>query len=260
MGKFKFRYSTHISFSNPVEKHFYTLRVVPFDNERQHIETFDIRLEGEKTETKDSYGNTMIIGSILEPHTDFSFSVSGIANVDSDSYEVDDKCLDIYKYPTKLTTMNFKMNELYKSICNDSDFIHRGTYQKILYINHKIHSIMKYVPGVTNIQTTAAEAFAGKAGVCQDFTHVMLAFLRKFQYPARYVVGLMAGEGETHAYVEVWIDGRWYGFDPTNDKEVDEGYIGLAHGRDYKSCAVSTGHFLGLVEQFQKVEVKVEEI
>ena len=108
---------------------------------------------------------------------------------------------------------------------------------------------MRYTPGITTVQTTASEAWAQAAGVCQDFTHVTLSLLRAVGIPARYVSGYLytgSGEvgetviGESHAWVEVW-DGRWHGLDPTNGRVVGEGHVVVARGRDYADVSPLRG-------------------
>jgi transglutaminase-like putative cysteine protease len=44
---------------------------------------------------------------------------------------------------------------------------------------------MTYDPGPTHVATPAAEAFALKRGVCQDFAHVYIAAARSLGIPAR---------------------------------------------------------------------------
>ncbi|MFP3355220.1 transglutaminase family protein, partial [Pseudoalteromonas sp. SIMBA_153] len=79
---------------------------------------------------------------------------------------------------------------------------------------------MPFVKDVTHVGTTAAEAFATSAGVCQDHTHVFLGILRDQQIPARYVSGYLYDDTEnhmaSHAWAEVWLDGYWYTFDISN--------------------------------------------
>lgn len=94
----------------------------------------------------------------------------------------------------------------------------------------------------------------------QDYAHIMIALLRHAGIPARYVNGLMIGEGYTHAWVEIYTGEGWYGLDPTNNLHVDDYYIKLAHGRDYKDCILDKGRFLGIAQQKQEIYVKVEEI
>lgn len=123
---------------------------------------------------------------------------------------------------------------------------------------HQIYQDMVYVQGVTDIHTTAEEALAGREGVCQDYAHIMIALCRMAGIPSRYVVGMMQGEGCSHAWVEVCADGAWHGMDPTNDRVTDDSYIKISHGRDYQDCIVNRGTFLGNGTQTQTVCVRVD--
>ena len=122
---------------------------------------------------------------------------------------------------------------------------------------HKLHQDLSYEKGVTTFQTTAEEAMKLKKGVCQDYAHILIALLRMMKIPARYVVGMMIGEGFSHAWVEMEADGRWYGLDPTNDVLVGENYIKISHGRDYNDCIVNKGVFTGMASQKQDISVIV---
>ena len=95
--------------------------------------------------------------------------------------------------------------------------------------------------GITNVETTLDEAWKLKAGVCQDFAHILLVMLRMLSIPARYVSGYicpnkngMRGEGATHAWVEAYIPFYgWLGFDPTNNCFVNDLHVRLAVGRNF---------------------------
>ena len=86
----------------------------------------------------------------------------------------------------------------------------------------------------------------------------MLSLLRMEGIPARYVTGMLVGEGASHAWVEALCGGYWYGFDPTNDLLVDDSYIRVSCGRDSADCAIIRGTFLGLAAQVQRETVSVE--
>jgi transglutaminase-like putative cysteine protease len=88
----------------------------------------------------------------------------------------------------------------------------------------------------------------------------MISILRRAGIPARYVVGMMKGEGFSHAWVEAVISGVWVGFDPTNDNLVDDTYIKISSGRDYQDCIVNRGFFNGCVTQKQNIKVVVREV
>jgi transglutaminase-like putative cysteine protease len=107
-----------------------------------------------------------------------------------------------------------------------------------------------YTWGITSVFTTAAEALAGGTGVCQDYSHVMLAVCRRAGLAARYVSGHLLGEGGTHAWVDVLVPspgdpGRLVaeGFDPTNDRRTGLGHVTVATGRDYADVAPTSGSF-----------------
>lgn len=123
----------------------------------------------------------------------------------------------------------------------------------------------KYIKGITNIETTVDEILQHKAGVCQDFAHLMLQILRSCKIPSRYVSGYICpnkdglrGEGATHAWVEVYIPGTgWAGIDPTNNVWVTNKHVKLAVGRDFRDCTPVKGTFKGLAKQQLSVFVAV---
>jgi transglutaminase-like putative cysteine protease len=113
---------------------------------------------------------------------------------------------------------------------------------------------IEYMPGVTGVHTTAAEAWEQKRGDCQDITHLALGALRSAGIPARYVSGYLhprpdaaVGEtvaGESHAWVE-WFCGDWRGFDPTNGIDIGDRHVTVGRGRDYNDVAPLRGVYAG---------------
>lgn len=113
---------------------------------------------------------------------------------------------------------------------------------------------IEYMPGVTGVTTTAAEAWEHKKGVCQDITHLALGALRSVGIPARYVSGYLhpvpgaeVGQtvaGESHAWVE-WFCGSWRGFDPTNLIDIGDRHVRVGRGRDYQDIAPLRGVYAG---------------
>lgn len=131
--------------------------------------------------------------------------------------------------------------------------------------NRFIFENYRYIKGITTVETTVAEILEHKAGVCQDFAHLMLELLRNLGIPSRYVSGYicpnkngMRGEGATHAWVEVWIPGcGWRGIDPTNNTWVDGRHVKLAIGRHFNDCTPVKGTFKGPAHQSLSVFVSV---
>ncbi len=128
------------------------------------------------------------------------------------------------------------------------------------------HGALRYSRGVTDVHTSANEAYADGAGVCQDFAHLTLALTRSVGLPSRYVSGYFhpdpeatVGEeisGESHAWVEVWT-GKWWGYDPTNDLEVGERHVAVGRGRDYSDVPPVKGIYAGNAENTMRVVVRM---
>ncbi|MFC5676623.1 transglutaminase family protein [Aeromicrobium endophyticum] len=129
-----------------------------------------------------------------------------------------------------------------------------------------LHSRIAYVPGSTEVTTTAADAWAAQTGVCQDFAHLSLGALRHAGVPARYVSGYLhpsrdpvvgeTVEGESHAWIE-WWDGEWVAWDPTNAVAPGPRHVVVAKGRDYGDSPPLRGIFstAGGSELFVGVEI-----
>ncbi len=114
------------------------------------------------------------------------------------------------------------------------------------------HARLAYRKGVTSVNTSAGEAFAGGAGVCQDHAHIMLAMCRALGLPARYVSGHLLGEGATHAWVEAILPHPTdaglavaEAFDPCHGRRPGLTYITTAVGRDYQDVAPTSGVYRG---------------
>ena len=94
-------------------------------------------------------------------------------------------------------------------------------------INSELFERFTYSPKSTRVDSPIDDALEARKGVCQDFTHIMLALVRQLGIPCRYVSGYLfhqadgsvrSADGSTHAWGEVWFpDLGWVGFDPTNN-------------------------------------------
>ncbi|MBU4529071.1 MAG: transglutaminase family protein [Hoeflea sp.] len=117
-----------------------------------------------------------------------------------------------------------------------------------------LHREMRFDAEATTVSTPAAEAFASRHGVCQDFTHIMIIALRSLGIPAGYVSGYLRtlpppgkerleGADAMHAWVSVWCgpETGWVEYDPTNAVFAGDGHIVVAHGRDYADVAPVRG-------------------
>ncbi len=151
---------------------------------------------------------------------------------------------------------------------------------------------IRYEPGRTGEATTAAEALAEGAGVCQDHTHALVAASIIAGLPARYVTGYLLSEtpspamaqsqtggGQTqtmddddgrealrsgeasHAWAEIWVgDLGWVGFDAANRCCPDDRYVRLGSGFDAAGAAPIRGVAQGVSEETLDVTVAVQQV
>lgn len=133
-------------------------------------------------------------------------------------------------------------------------------------LSARTRGVLGYRPGTTGITTTAAEAVAGGAGVCQDFAHVFIAAARSLGIPARYVVGYLlasadsAQQFETHAWAEAEVPGLgWVAFDVTNGICVTDHYVRLCAGLDAADAAPLRGIVSGGLSNGVAADVRIAE-
>jgi transglutaminase-like putative cysteine protease len=128
-----------------------------------------------------------------------------------------------------------------------------------------VRNAMTYERGSTHVHTTADEALADGRGVCQDFAHVLIGACRARDVPARYVSGYLfdpdsGGQSESHAWVDVFEDGRWVSLDPTHDTEQTARYVRVGVGRDYADVSPTRGVYKGVAEETLDVVVTIREL
>jgi len=97
---------------------------------------------------------------------------------------------------------------------------------------------------------TASEAYIERHGVCRDYAHLVVAFCRSLNIPARYCTGYLTDIGlpppyapmDFAAWIEVYLGGRWHTYDSRNNAPRI-GRVLIAHGRD--AAGVPVTHIFG---------------
>jgi transglutaminase-like putative cysteine protease len=129
-----------------------------------------------------------------------------------------------------------------------------------------IRAHFTYRKNVTRYDSTTDDFLALGAGVCQDFTHLMLGLLRLRRIPCRYVSGylhVLPRDGEA-AQSHAWIEFHsptvgWVPFDPTHNREVGDRYVVVAHGRHYDDVPPTKGIYRGNADETLRTEVRTQE-
>ncbi len=257
MKRYLYNYKTIVTFSEPITGHAVMLRCQPVDNDFQTIEQEHVVAPPDYwlTAATDAFGNRILYGGALEPHSVFAYVSTGIVTIGTYCQKLRGENLFLYRQPSHLTAINDVMREAAAT---------RGgmtATEKAKELCHRVFEMMEYVPESTTVDTPASDVFIRQCGVCQDYAHLMIAFCRANDIPARYVNGFLEGTGQTHAWVEVFDGYVWQGFDPTHDcKLTQQGYVKLAHGRDSADCPVSRGMFCGQAVQQTQINVTLQEL
>ena len=137
-------------------------------------------------------------------------------------------------------------------------YLHAGT---------SIKQKFTYDADATSVQTTIDESIRARAGVCQDYAHILVALCRYYGIPARYVSGYVfsgqegsvLGAEASHAWCEAYLGPHgWVGYDPTNDTLIDDRFARIAVGRDYRDVSPVRGVYKGASRSSMSVNVAME--
>jgi transglutaminase-like putative cysteine protease len=120
-------------------------------------------------------------------------------------------------------------------------------YARVQAICDHVNGHLTFQYGASGPLTTAADVNASGFGVCRDFTHLAISFCRALNIPARYVFGYLPemdvppdpAPMDFAAWMEVWLGGRWWTFDPRNNRQR-KGRILIGRGRDAADVAMVT--------------------
>lgn len=145
-----------------------------------------------------------------------------------------------------------------------------STMSAVAAIGEALNTDMRFDADATTVDTPALEAFERRHGVCQDFSHIMIACLRSVGIPAGYVSGFLRtlppegqarleGADAMHAWVRAWcgIENGWIEYDPTNAVRVGPDHIVVSRGRDYGDVAPVKGTLRTAGEQTTSHKVDV---
>ena len=256
-----FDYLMRFDYGMPVDKEFFTIKGLPKSNNRQEISVDNITIcpAVPYSEGCDSFGNLKIYGCVKYPHSSFEYHISGRAVIKNLLYEEEasENMLPLYRHPYGMNKSGENLRKYFMSLKSG---LEENDYVNAVSIMHMLHRDFSYRKGSTDSRTTAEEAWSLGAGVCQDYAHIFIALCRLAGIPARYVTGLITGEGESHAWAEIFYRGRWIGMDPTNDLLVADSHVKLGHGRDASDCLINRGILRGAKgSQSRNIKVIVTE-
>ena len=277
MPEFKIHHVTRYAYESLVRDSANQIILYPFEDEFQTVVKHQIKITGDPhVDTHiDYYGNEVGSFTYIEPHRQLEISskiwvTTKHRMFPNDDMFADQQWADLLKLRNQVAYIDFLRQEYFEGLVemqsvvakqpNETPYKTAVRYCKYVYEN------FEYIKGVTTVETTLDEIWKIKAGVCQDFAHILMEMLRVINIPARYVSGYicttkstsMRGEGATHAWVEAYIPNYgWLGLDPTNNVIANENHVRLAVGRNFTDCSPVKGVYKGGSAHTLEVTVSV---
>jgi transglutaminase-like putative cysteine protease len=145
-----------------------------------------------------------------------------------------------YLYPSRYC----QSDRLHRFAFSEFGGLNQG-YERVRTIRDWVQAHVEFTSNSSDGNTSACDTLVTKQGVCRDFAHLMIALCRAVNIPARFATGMdygadpALGPPDFHAYVEAYLGGRWYMFDPSGTA-IPMGFVRLATGRDAADCAFAS--------------------
>ncbi|WP_417514080.1 transglutaminase family protein [Minwuia sp.] len=233
----------------------------------------------------DYYGNEIAVFNLATPHDRFVVESTSLISVnppatpdptDTPAWTEVAKSIQENLEPSNYAVADFVGRHEFSDIIEQlrdyaapSLLPDRPLLDAAMDLNQRIYKDFVYDPKATDVTTSVATVLQKRRGVCQDFAHLMIACLRSFGLPARYVSGYLRtlpppgkprliGADQSHAWVSIFIpEAGWIDLDPTNACLAGGDHITLGWGRTYADVAPVRGVITGGGEHQLKVEVDV---
>jgi transglutaminase-like putative cysteine protease len=244
-----------------------TLRLTPRNHDGQYVVAWriDVSQNCQLDQHEDAFGNITHTFTAEGPLSELRLLVEGEVET-QDTHGVVSGAVErfppsLYLRETPLTRIDPAIDNLAFAAGHDAG----GDVLKTLHnLVQRLHADLAFDPNPTGTTTTAAQAFALKRGVCQDFSHIFIAAARSRGVPARYVGGhFHRADGITdqeagHAWAEAHVpELGWVAFDPTNGISATDAHVRVAVGLDYLGAAPVRGTRQGGGGESMEVAVRV---
>lgn len=274
------RHHTRFRYSAPILESFMEVRMEPRSDANQHCQSFSITTDPQSRilRYQDYAGNAVNHFNVPGQHAQLVVKTEAVvekrpfaslpSSLTSHAWQEIDALRLTGMYWDSLSSSHYVKNSAkLEAFAQEIGLDRRMDPLTLLrWLNSVIYEKYDYVPNSTKVDSPIEEALTSREGVCQDFSHIMIALVRSVGIPCRYVSGYLyhqpdedrSMEDASHAWVEAMLpDIGWIGFDPTNNLMADDRHICVGIGRDYADVPPTRGVFRGEVETELDVGVQV---
>jgi transglutaminase-like putative cysteine protease len=244
-----------------------TLRLTPRNHDGQYVVRWRIDLSENcrLDQHEDAFGNITHTFTADGPFDELSVLVEGEVET-QDTHGIVHGALE--RFPPGLFLRETALTQPDPAIAEFAETARAATNGGALELMHTLlqhlNREITFDTSPTQSNTTAAESFALKRGVCQDLTHIFIAAARHLGIPARYIGGHfhradgIVAQDAGHAWAETYVqDLGWVAFDPTNGISATDAHVRVAVGLDYLGAAPVRGTRYGGSGETLKVAVHV---
>jgi transglutaminase-like putative cysteine protease len=268
------QHETRLEYSQAVAEWVAEFRLEPVSDGDQTCQSFHLKCSQPAVvfHYQDGFGNRVHHFNLRTPHAEVRVLAASLVNTHPAPLDVTTSAARYPLEASQLDTVDFvhlrgpvqrtpRLNPVLEALQPAA-----GTpiHELVLAVTAFIHSRFEYAKYVTDVSSAVDDVLQLGKGVCQDFAHLMIAVLRSFGVPARYVSGYVHRpnkESQSHAWCEAWLpDLGWVGFDPTNNRQVDDHFIKVAMGRDFTDVPPNKGIYRGTGEESIGVRVETREL
>jgi len=260
---------TTYRYDTPATAVIQTLRLTPRNHDGQYVTRWriDVSADCRLNQHEDAFGNITHAFTAEGPCSELAVQVEGEVET-RDTQGVVHGAVErfppsLFLRETALTVPDVDIAAFAAAV---RDAAGPDTLKLLHHILERLHDEMVFDTNPTYASTTAAEAFALKRGVCQDFTHIFIAGARSIGIPARYVGGYfrrndgVIDQDAGHAWAEAFVpDLGWVAFDPTNGISATDAHVRVAVGLDYLGAAPVRGTRYGGAGETLAVNVRVDQ-
>jgi len=239
--KLMINHQTHYQYSEWAKNSIQYIKMTPQSNLHQQVTGWHVSVPGEKHIKKDAFDNVWLTSSQIEPYQQMSIMAQGIVDINVDNqFGIEDQVSPVvFLQRTTATLCNTEM------IAFAEQYITHKRWANFQKLAEALLQHMPYISASTTVTHTAMESFSARQGVCQDHSHVLIAMAKALGVPARYVSGYLYVNNQSHlashAWTEVFLDGKWHVIDVSNQLFRPESHVYVAIGRDYWDVAPVRG-------------------
>jgi len=260
---------TSYRYATPATSVIQRLRLTPRNHDGQYVARWriDVSADCRLDQHEDAFGNITHAFTAEGPFSELSVTAEGEVET-RDTQGVVRGAVE--RFPPSLYLRESALTSPDAAIEAFAAASREAAGDNVLKVLHllleRLHNDVAYDAASTYAATTAAEAFALKRGVCQDFSHIFVAAARSLGIPARYVGGYFRradGINEQdagHAWAEAFVpELGWVAFDAANGFCATDAHVRVAVGLDYLGAAPLRGTRYGGAGEALSVKVLVDQ-